>query len=202
MKSPMKATKTLARPAEKARMPKRRRSIIGAAVRRSTTRKASPSAPARRSSPTVPGLVQPHAPPWLRASRRARRPAEARAAPGTSNDSRRPGRSAGRIRAAQAMATSPTGTLTRKIARHVASSVRRPPSAGPRVRPIETLMALRPSARPRSPGPNVRATMAGPIAMSIAAPTPWSARNPMRAPMPGARPHRTLAAVKIANPAR
>ena len=96
----------------------------------------------------------------------------------------------------------PTGTFTRKIARQLPSSVSRPPSAGPRLRPIDTLTAFRPSALPRSPWANVRAMIAGPIAMIIAAPTPWTARAAMRAPGPGAPPQTALAAVKTANPTR
>ncbi len=44
--------------------------------------------------------------------------------------------------------------------------------------------------------------MAGPMAMIIAAPTPWTARAAMSAPGPGAAPHSALAAVKTAKPAR
>ncbi len=148
------------------------------------------------------GLVQPHGSAWLSARRKANRPPAASTAPGMSKDWRRPAISAGRTRAAQAIAKTPTGTLTRKIARHVPSSVSRPPRVGPRLRPIATLTALRPNAFPRSPGPNVRAMIAGPMAMIIAAPTPWTARAAISAPGPGAAPHMTLATVKMANPTR
>jgi hypothetical protein len=44
--------------------------------------------------------------------------------------------------------------------------------------------------------------IAGPIAISAAAPMPWTALEATSAPGPGAAPQRTLAAVKIAKPAR
>ena len=74
------------------------------------------------------------------------------------------GVSAGSTRAAQTIASTPIGTLIRKIARHVPTWVRIPPSAGPRLRPIETLIAVEPqgpaplaapgTSAPRSPGPS------------------------------------------------
>ncbi len=202
MNRPANATTTAISPAVNARTRKRSRSINGAAVRRSTITNTTPSPRASASSATTGGLVQPIDSPWLSASRSANRLPAVSTAPGRSNGWRCPGRSAGRTRAAHSIAKIPTGRLTRKIARHVPTSVRMPPSAGPRLRPIATLTALRPSAFPRSPGPKVRAMIAGPIAISAAAPTPWTALEATSATGPGAAPQRTLATVKIAKPAR
>ena len=99
-------------------------------------------------------------------------------------------------------ASRPIGALIRKIARQDAAWVRIPPSAGPRLRPIEVAMPLRPRARPRSCGGNVRATIAGPIDMIIAPPTPWTTRKPISAASFGAAPQQMLASVKTVNPTR
>ena len=96
----------------------------------------------------------------------------------------------------------PIGALIRKIDRHEATWVRRPPSTGPRLRPSETLTPLRPSARPRSDASKVRAMTAGPIAVIAAAPQAWRTRNATSQAWLGARPHSTLATVKMPKPAR
>ncbi len=63
-------------------------------------------------------------------------------------------------------------------------------------------MPLRPRARPRSRAGNVRATIAGPMAMIIAAPTPWTTRNPTSHTSFGEAPQQMLASVKIVKPTR
>ena len=202
MNRPANATTTLARPAAKGRIRNRARSIIGWIEARSTATRAAPSTPKATRSPIVARLVQPHVWPSLRASSSANSATPESAAPRTSKDWPLPGFSSGSTRAAQATARSPIGALIRKIARHVATWVSSPPSAGPRLSPIETLTPLRPSARPRSLAGKVRATMAGPMAMIIAAPTPWTTRKPISAASFGAAPQQMLASVKTLNPTR
>ena len=201
VKIPQNATTTLASPAVNGRMRNSARSISGWADARSAITNAAPRTMDTATSPSVAGLVQPQAWPSLRARSRANRAPPDRAAPRMSKVLPGPGVSAGSTRAAHTMARIPIGTLMRKIARHEAAWVRMPPSTGPSVRPSETLMPLSPSARPRSPAGNVRVMIAGPIAMIMAAPTAWTSRKATRAPALGAAPHRTLATVKIANPA-
>ena len=187
---PEKATTTLASPAENGRILKSARSIIGWTEPRSVTMKAAPRPTNASSSPLIAGLVQP------------KTATPDRAAPRTSNDWPFPGVSAGSTRAAQMIASRPIGALIRKTARQVATWVRTPPRAGPRLRPIATLTPLSPRARPRSLAGNVRATIAGPMAMIIAAPTPWATRKPTRAATFGEEPQHTLAMVKIVKPTR
>ena len=199
---PEKATTTLTKPAENGRILKRAKSIMGWIDRRSVRMKAAPRTTKATTRPTTAGLVQPHCWPSLRARRSAKSAAPESMAPRTSNDWPLPGVSLGSTRAAHTMANRPIGALMRKIARQVATWVKIPPSAGPRLSPMETLMPFRPSARPRSLAGNVRATIAGPMAMIIAAPTPWMTRNAVRVWTLGDAPHRMLATVKSAKPTR
>ncbi len=202
MNRPANAMTTLALPAENARIVNRRRSIIGWLVRVSAHRNSARDTAAVASSARISGLVQPSDCPWVRASSRVSSAVPDNAAPRMSNVCPTDRRSSGSTRAAQMMARIPIGRLTRNTPRQVANSVSAPPSTGPSVRPSETLIALIPSARPRSPGPNVRATMAGPIACSMPAPIPWTTRNAISAPGLGAAPHSALATVNTPNPTR
>ena len=179
---PEKTITRLASPAEKARIRKRARSIIGCTARVSTRRKSGPEDDEGRQEP----------------ERRRARPAPRLAVDereeegedgGRREGGARRGRTTGRRRGAARPAGCgpPTGSRRSRPARSRGRSPARcrtrsgaPRAPGPRLSPIDTLMALMPRARPRSPGPNVRATIAGPIAWSIPAPTPWRIRNTIR----------------------
>jgi hypothetical protein len=76
-----------------------------------------------------------------------------------------------------------------------------PPMELPSMSPADTATAMTESARPRRPGSNAAATMAGPFAMSIAAPTPCAARAAISEPTVGAAPQRSEPTTKTARPA-
>ena len=93
--------------------------------------------------------------------------------PGTSAPARRTGRSAVTVRTASAAASSPIGTLTRKIQRQPTVSVSSPPSSVPSAAPAAPTNAYTPIARARSVGSgNSAAIMPSTTADAIAAATP------------------------------
>ena len=64
----------------------------------------------------------------------------------------------------------PKGILTQKMLRQPNVEIRSPPRLGPEIRPALTTMAKVPSAPPRSFEGKVCVMIAGPLAMSMAAP--------------------------------
>src|SRR3954447_11423502 len=111
---------------------KKRKSTTGTAERRSMATKAASEAMEATSSATIPAEPQPHELPSTSASTRAVRPSVSVTMPGTST--RRDAVSSRDSRVANsvtATATTATGTLRKKIARQLTSSVSQPPTSGP-----------------------------------------------------------------------
>ena len=95
----------------------------------------------------------------------------------------------------------PSGTLTRKIARHPSPAIRRPPSEGPSAVPVADIVPSSPMARPVSAFGTVSPTSATVRAIRMAAPRPCAARAATSSQSVGARPHRAEASVNREAPA-
>ncbi len=98
------------------------------------------------------------------------------------------------------MAASPTGRLTRKIDCQPNRPISRPPSGGPMAMPVDTVLPMMPSARPRSAEGITSAMMAVPSAWVKAAPSPCRARKAISQPTEGDSPHSSEAMVNSARP--
>ena len=111
-------------------------------------------------------------------------------------------RDSGTNRWVSAIAASPTGTLTQKMARQPMVPTRTPPSTGPTARLIPNTLPHTPIARARLTGSvKVLAMIASATGLSIDPPTAWSIRNPTSQPSPGARLHSSEPSVNSASPA-
>jgi hypothetical protein len=96
--------------------------------------------------------------------------------------------------------TTPMGTLIQKIHCQDAASVTAPPMTGPSAAPRPAVAPQMPSAMPRRCGA-VTLTMSVTVSgIVIAAPTPWTARAAISAPMLGASAEAALPAVKTVIP--
>ncbi len=151
--------------------------------------------------PTTTGSVKPDS--WARVSPNIidSSPTQKAVAPAKSKRSPPSGATSGTKRHAVQVPMIPTGRLTRKIHRQLNASMINPPAAGPMATPMDTMEPASPSALPRSEGGNASVRMAKPRAKIIADPIPWTMRNPISQPTPGASPHRVEATVNTANPA-
>ena len=101
-----------------------------------------------------------------------------------------------------AMAAAATGTLMKKIARQVTSSVSQPPTSGPSARAIAETPAHVPIALPRSDGGKALVMMLRVAGIISAAPRPWTARLATSQPSLGARPMVALETPKTTTPIR
>ena len=79
-------------------------------------------------------------------------------------------------------AATPSGTLTRKMARQPKPEISKPPRDGPSAVPIADIVPSRPMALPVLPFGTVSATKAMVSAIMIAAPMPCSARAAISSP--------------------
>ena len=88
----------------------------------------------------------------------------------------------------------------KKIQFQLRLSTIRPPASGPIASASAETPAQMPIARPRSRGGKVAVMIESVAGFISAAPTPWTARAPIRKEALGARPHASEASVKIARP--
>ena len=99
--------------------------------------------------------------------------------------------------------TIPTGTLTKKTHGHEISCVIAPPRISPTALPPIAIAAQTPSALARSaPSSNVVVMIASAAGEMNAAPSPWSAREPISIPELVERPSSSDAAVNTTRPNR
>ena len=108
----------------------------------------------------------------------------------------------GTRRHASTKATTPTGTLTKKIHSQPRPSTSTPPSSGPTSVATPAVAPHRLIALPRWSGGNRRVMTAIVCGVMSAAPRPWNARAAMSAPIEPARPHAAEATVNTARPTR
>ena len=94
----------------------------------------------------------------------------------------------------------PIGRFTKKIQRQSKAVTSSPPRVGPATVARPATAPQMPNAAPRRSGGNVMVTMASVCGISMAAPSPWTARNAMSQPGPGAKPHAADAAVNTVIP--
>ena len=106
------------------------------------------------------------------------------------------GSSAGKNVTHASTASTPNGTLTKKIHRQPIWSVNQPPSTGPSAGPAMTPSPKMPCAAPRSAGVNDSNTTDCAFASSPPPAMPCNTRAAMRNPRFGASPHSTLDTVK------
>ena len=106
------------------------------------------------------------------------------------------------VRVATRNAMIPIGTLRKKMDCHPRCSTIAPPTVGPSASASPENPAHRPIALARSWGGNVTVMIDSVPGRSSAAPTPWSARNAIKAPVLPETPQPREARVKIVRPRR
>ncbi len=94
----------------------------------------------------------------------------------------------------------PIGRFTKKIHRQSKAVTSSPPRVGPAMVATPATAPHTPNAAPRRSGGNVFVMIVRVCGMSMAAPSPWTARNAISQPGLGARPHAAEAAVNTAMP--
>ena len=105
-----------------------------------------------------------------------------------------------RVSSSNGSTAMPMGTLIQKIHCQDAASVTAPPMTGPSAAPRPAVAPQRPSAMPRRCGGVTLAMSVTVSGVTIAAPTPWTARAAISAPMPGASAEAALPAVNTMTP--
>jgi hypothetical protein len=103
----------------------------------------------------------------------------------------------------KAMATSPTGMLTMKIERQPGPCTMKPPSVGPIAMAVLAIAVQMPIAQLFDFGSgNAALTSASDVTLTVAAATPWTAREKLSASTEDAMPHAAEATVNRAMPER
>ena len=98
------------------------------------------------------------------------------------------------------ISSTPIGTLIQKIHCHELHSTTAPPITGPSATPRPAIAPHTPNATPRLAAGMTSASTVSVSGMTIAPPTPCSAREATSVPMSGARAAAADASVKIARP--
>jgi len=98
------------------------------------------------------------------------------------------------------IASAPTGTLMKKIQFQLMCCVMRPPASGPIASASAETPAQIPIAWPRCRGGNVATMIESVAGFMSAAPSPCTARAPIRNPALGARPHAREDSEKTTSP--
>ena len=173
---------------------------IGSLLRNSTTTNAITSTTPAASESKTSGAAQPIV--WARISPNTspNRPVEASPSPGRSSPRSGPWLSSSR-RIATTDSATPTGTLIQKIQCQEAASITAPPTSGPSATAIPLIPDQTPRAMPRRWGGNASASKVRVSGVTIAPPTPWSARAAISSPVVGARAAAAEDAVNSAIPA-
>ena len=110
--------------------------------------------------------------------------------------------SRGTSRAASTNATTPTGTLMKKIHSQPGPSTSRPPTTGPTRIATPAVAPQSAMAWPREAAGKVRVMTAIVCGVSIEAPRPCTTRARMRPVIVPVRPHHSEASVKTVRPTR
>src|SRR3954452_15501030 len=174
-------------------------STTGAGWRAERRRNTAPSTRATENASAT-RASQSHAGPCASPSVSRPTAAMSSATPGRSGRRvARGSRISGTTRSAKTAASTPSGTLTRKIQRQLASTSR-PPSGGASEAPTAPMAAHAPITGARRSGGNSGSTSPSEFGVSAAAPIPCSTRAPTSAPTEGATAHRAEPSVKSASP--
>ncbi len=130
------------------------------------------------------------------------RAAPSATAPGRSKE-KRSGRTCARgsTRSAAATTIAPIGMLMKKTYSHPNASTSPPPTTGDASAPMATTEPRYPRARPRSETGKASKIRAFAIEKTMAPPTAWTIRAPIRTARVGAKPHAADASVKSVMPA-
>ena len=163
--------------AENARLRKNRMGSIGSVARRSQATKAASSIAPRTRAVTICGLDQPSEFPLTRPQTIPSRPALPSASPGRSSALSGPVDSWSRV--ASGSRTSPTGTFSQKIHCHEMPSTTAPPTSGPIATASPAIPDQAPSAAPRRSRETAALRIVSVSGVTIAPPTPWTARAAM-----------------------
>ena len=94
----------------------------------------------------------------------------------------------------------PNGRFTKKIQRQSKAVTSSPPRVGPAIVATPATAPHTPNAAPRRSGGNVFVMIVSVCGMSMAAPSPCTARKPISQPGLGASPHAAEAAVNTPTP--
>ena len=195
---PMLVSSMVALAAENPRLRNSDSGIIGVAARDSQAPNATSRSPPPARLPRTWALVQPWLLPRTSPNTMPNKPAVARITPA---GSRRPApERLSRVSSSSGSTAMPTGTLIQKIHCQDAASVTAPPMTGPSAAPRPTVAPQRPSAMPRRCGGVTLAMSVTVSGITIAAPTPWTARAAISTPMPGASAEAALPAVNTVTP--
>ena len=97
-------------------------------------------------------------------------------------------------------AAMPSGTLTQKIQCQSSPSVTTPPTSGPDATPSPATPPQIPTTAPRRSAGKVEVSNVRPSGMTIAAPSPWTARKPISTSRFGARAHAADARLNSTSP--
>ena len=179
------------------------RSISGAATLRALTTKATSSTTEPASIAMTSGEVQPNSwPPSDTANRRSRIDPVSRPAPSQSMGWEWRSNRSWKANQMIAPARMPTGRLISNTQGHPTVVVITPPSAGPMIADTPQTPENTPCIRARWRGVKMSPAMVNETGWTAPAPRPWSARNPMRAGMDVAVPHRTDPITNSASPTR
>ncbi len=179
------------------------RSIIGSALRRSSTTNATRAAAATAKRASIPGDVQPARGPSITAYANAPTAATKRSCPGTSNVRGRSSRDSATNRDVSPITTIPTGTLTWKMLRQPVRCTMKPPSVGPMAMAVLAIAVQMPIAHAFTfASGNAALTSASEVTLTVAAATPWTARAAFSMSSDVASPQATEEIVKRAMPAR
>ena len=172
--------------------------IIGWAARDSQIPNAAIRSPPPARLPSTWALVQPWLLPRISPNTMPNKPAVASITPA---GSRRPApERLSRVSSSNGSTAMPMGTLIQKIHCQDAASVTAPPMTGPSAAPRPAVAPQRPSAMPRRCGGVTLAMSVTVSGVTIAAPTPWTARAAISVPMLGASAEAALAAVNTVMP--
>ena len=181
------------------RLRKKRIGSIGAGARSSqrtnATTRTTPASPAA----TISGEVQPIVFPRTSAHTIPSNPELTRARPGRSTRPHGPRLSSSRS-STSGTSTMPIGTFSQKTQCHENPSTTAPPTSGPKATARPLIPPHAPSARPRRSAGTATARIVSVSGITIAPPSPCSARAASRAPIVGARAAAAEETVKMARP--
>src|SRR5919107_4130110 len=177
-------------------------STTGERCQEQRLRKSAASAIEATNAPMMRGEVQPQVVPCTIPSVSSASDSARIIAPARSGSVRRPGeRLSTSLRPASTTTSAPIGTFTRKQSRQSERWISVPPIGGPSAAAMAAEDPYTVSARARRPAGNAFTTSAREAGTTIAPPSAWSARAPMRKPADGATAQRALAVVNRTTPA-
>src|SRR3954451_19711194 len=176
-------------------------STTGARCQEQRLTNSAASATDAANAPMIFGDAHPQLLPWTMPRVSSASDNARISAPARSGRVRRPGeRLSTSLRPASTTTSAPIGTFTRKQRRQSERWINVPPIGGPSAAAMAADEPYTVSARARRPAGNAFTTSASDAGTTIAPPSAWSARAPIRKPALGAIAQRALAVVNSTTP--